>query len=299
MKRQGNPAVIGVFVVTSVAVLLGFTLFTGGLSGFRDENERFVLTFEENIYGLYKGSKVTLGGVQIGRVERFFIGQTEKEGGMQVLVEIDRDLVNAHKTSEVSSLFDEQGRFTNEALQRIRGRLETESYVTGILYVNLEYLPEVEPAEIQEVEGYFEISTRVSELKEFTDSLDPQHLGRKVNELLETANKRLDELDVERISTSFQDSSVALQKFLDDFNTKIAPPIVATSEEARLALVQMRELSAVLKTMLDSDSEFSSGISKILYQIDKTMKSMQELVDFIQRNPSSFLRGTGSPRRKE
>ena len=105
MKRKGNPAVIGAFVVTSVAVLLGFTLFTGGLAGFRGENERFVLTFEENIYGLYKGSKVTLGGVQIGRVERFFIGQTEKDGGMQVLVEIDRDLINEHKTSEISSLF--------------------------------------------------------------------------------------------------------------------------------------------------------------------------------------------------
>lgn len=298
MKRKGNPAVIGAFVVTSVAVLLGFTLFTGGLAGFRGENERFVLTFEENIYGLYKGSKVTLGGVQIGRVERFFIGQTEKEGGMQVLVEIDRDLINEHKTSEISSLFDEQGRFTKEALQRIRGRLETESYVTGILYVNLEYLPEIEPAEIQKVEGFSEIPTRVSGLKEFTDSLDPQHLGRKVNELLETANKRLAELDVESISNSFQGSSAALQKFLDDFNTKIAPPIVATSEEARLALVQMRELSAILKTMLASDSEFSSGINKILYQIDKTMRSMQELVDFVQRNPSSFLRGTGTPRRK-
>ena len=57
----------------ALAILLGFAFFTGSFLFLRENNERFVLVFNENVYGLHEGSKVTFNGVRIGRVERFFL----------------------------------------------------------------------------------------------------------------------------------------------------------------------------------------------------------------------------------
>ena len=40
---------MGTFTVGAIVVLLGFVVFTGGFSSFRNQNERFVLVFHENM----------------------------------------------------------------------------------------------------------------------------------------------------------------------------------------------------------------------------------------------------------
>ena len=72
MKTKGNNALVGFFCFGALVLIIGFSIFTGGFSSFRSENERFVMVFHENVYGLHEGGKVTLNGVRIGRVERFF-----------------------------------------------------------------------------------------------------------------------------------------------------------------------------------------------------------------------------------
>ena len=70
VKSSSNNVLVGLFCTGALVLLLGFGVFTGGFSSLRDENERFVLVFHENVYGLHEGGKVTLNGVRVGRVER-------------------------------------------------------------------------------------------------------------------------------------------------------------------------------------------------------------------------------------
>ena len=86
-------------------------LFLGGFSSFRNQNERFVLVFHENMYGLYEGGKVTLNGVRIGRVERFFLGDALEDAPVPVLVEINKKLVSRHMVEAGNEIFDEEGNF--------------------------------------------------------------------------------------------------------------------------------------------------------------------------------------------
>ena len=137
MKNRSNHALVGIFSVGALVLLLGFAVFTGGFSSLRDENERFVLVFHENVYGLHEGGKVTLNGVRIGRVERFFIGDAIEDGPVPVQVEINRKLVLRHMVEQKNEIFDEDGKFKKELIPRLMGQLIQESFVTGILYVNL------------------------------------------------------------------------------------------------------------------------------------------------------------------
>ena len=78
LNKQINRLLVGIFCLGALAILLGFAFFTGSFSFLRENNERFVLVFNENVYGLHEGSKVTFNGVRIGRVERFFLGDQLK-----------------------------------------------------------------------------------------------------------------------------------------------------------------------------------------------------------------------------
>ena len=116
-------------------MIIGFTIFTGGFSSFRGQNERFVMVFHENVYGLHEGGKVTLNGVRIGRVERFFLGDATEDGPVPVLVEINRKLVQRHMVDGTNELFDNDGILKDEVVTRLQAKLIQESFVTGILYI--------------------------------------------------------------------------------------------------------------------------------------------------------------------
>ena len=133
MKKTGNRFLVGAFTVGALVLLLGFTVFTGGFSSFRNQNERFVMVFHENMYGLYEGGKVTLNGVRIGRVERFFLGDAIEDGPVPVLVEINRKLVRRHMVDSDNKIFDEEGKFKEEIIPTLVGQLIQESFVTGML----------------------------------------------------------------------------------------------------------------------------------------------------------------------
>ena len=98
MKSTGNNLLVGAFSLGAVIILLGFAVFTGGFSSIGNKNERFVLVFHENMYGLYEGGKVTLNGVRIGRVERFFLGDEIEEGPVPVLIEINQRNVEKRRS---------------------------------------------------------------------------------------------------------------------------------------------------------------------------------------------------------
>ena len=296
MRRKGNPALVGAFVVVAALVLMGFVVFTGGFAGWSEKNERFILTFDENVYGLKKGSHVTLNGVQIGRVERFFLGQAGGKSPVPVLIEIDHKLVNQHMVSDPGGLFDEEGRFNPEMIPGLRGQVQTESYVTGILYVNLEFDAELPPHEPIKLYGYPEIGTRVSGLKEFTDSLDPQHLGRQVNKLLTTANARLEELDVAVIRDSFESIAKDFKRFIDTFTKQFAPlgpKIGETSEQLRSTLEKLGGFVDGLNETFSSSSDFRFELDDTLRQVSTAMKALRSLAELLERNPQSIIRGKG------
>ena len=111
MNKQINRILVGIFCFGALAILLGFAFFTGNLSFLREYNERFVLVFNENVYGLHEGSKVTFNGVRIGRVERFFLGEAVKEGPVPVQIEINRKLVSRHMVEIGNEIFEPNGDF--------------------------------------------------------------------------------------------------------------------------------------------------------------------------------------------
>ena len=206
MNKIGNRLLVGVFTTGAIIILLGFTVFTGGFSSFRNENERFVLVFHENMYGLYEGGKVTLNGVRIGRVERFFLGDAIENAPVPVLVEINRKLVRRHMVENGNKIFDDDGKFKKEIVPTLVGQLIQESFVTGILYVNLTTEDIINGNEVsvpQEIYGYTSLRTKDSIFAELSESINFDKLSKQLSRIIDVATERLDNFDIIGVQSDF------------------------------------------------------------------------------------------------
>lgn len=297
MKKNGNRFLVGIFVLGAIILLLGFTVFTGGFSSFRNQNERFVLVFHENMYGLYEGGKVTLNGVRIGRVERFFLGDAIEDAPVPVLVEINRKLVHRHMVDTGNEIFDEDGKFKQEIVKTLVGQLIQESFVTGILYINLTTDNGKDgeiPGEVNEAYGYQELRTRDSIFAELSEKINFEKMSTQISLLLDVATKRLNEIDLPALQADFAKSNQALRDFLNVFTqnySSLGPSLTESSVQAKLTLNDISKLSKAVNLMVQPDSDIRFQFSDTLRDVSLMSKSLKRLADLLERNPQAFLIG--------
>ena len=284
----------------AIVVLIGFAVFTGGFSSFRNQNERFVLVFHENMYGLYEGGKVTLNGVRIGRVERFFLGDAIEDAPVPVLVEINRKLVHRHMVDTGNEIFDSEGKFKKDIVKTLVGQLIQESFVTGILYINLTtdngQSGEIQ-SEINELYGFPELKTKDSIFAELSEKINFEKMSTQVSKLLEVATIRLDELDFGTLQSDFAKSNQTLRKFLDTFSenySSLGPNLSEASTQAAQTMKDISSLSKTLNLMVRPDSELRFQFSDTLRDVSLTSKSLKRLAELLERNPQAFLIGKPS-----
>ena len=304
MRNMANSALVGVFTVGGFAILLGFMIFSGGFSKWSNSNEKFVLVFNENVFGLHEGGKVTFNGVRIGRVERFFIGEAYESSPVPVLIEINRDLVKRHMILSGSEVFNENGSFKEEVVPRLVGQLVQESFVTGILYVNLniERTVVVPEQNLSVVHGHRLLRSKSSIFAELSESINLEKLSKQVSQLIEVATVQLNDLNSSELSTSMIDLSASIQvslgRILDNY-LELGPSLTSTSEQAQETLSNISALTTNLNDMLLPESDVRYGMVSALRDISSMSKSLKNLADLLERNPQAFLQGKLPPVKNE
>ena len=295
MNKQINRLLVGIFCFGAIAILLGFAFFTGSLSFLRENNERFVLVFNENVYGLHEGSKVTFNGVRIGRVERFFLGEAVKEGPVPVQIEINRKLVSRHMVEIGNEIFESNGDFKKSIIPRLVGQLSQESFVTGILYINLNTVSsEFAQQEVRMLHGFPEIHTKGSMFAELSESINLEKLSKQISELIVIATKRLKDLDMKKVSSEFTTTSESLRSVLIALKESYVPlgkSLTGTSEQTQKTLLNLNKLAADLDQLFEPGSEFRFELDDTLRDVSGMAKSLKNLADLIERNPQAFIIG--------
>ena len=293
----GNRLLVGSFTVGAIIILIGFTIFTGGFSSFRNQNERFVLVFHENMYGLYEGGKVTLNGVRIGRVERFFLGDALEDAPVPVLVEINRKLVQRHMLNTGNKIFDDEGKFKEDIIPTLVGQLIQESFVTGILYINLTTETSI-TNEFSETNGtlygYKALRTKGSIFAELSEKINFDKLSKQVSKVLDVSIERLDEIDFMKLQSEWSQTNDAIRLFLDETlenYSDLGPELTTASKEATTTLKEISQLSRSLNSLVRSDSDFTFQFSNTMRDVSLMSKSLKRLADLLERNPQAFLIG--------
>jgi paraquat-inducible protein B len=146
MSKQANKTVIGLFVVGAIALTV-VAIITLGSGKFFRQTHKYVIFFEGSVKGLGIGSAVNFRGVKIGEVAEISLhfDQQNLNFLIPVIVSIYPDRIRGITTAD---RFDfaksKMQRKFFEALieQGLRAQLQPQSFVTGRLFVQLDYFPD-------------------------------------------------------------------------------------------------------------------------------------------------------------
>src|SRR5271169_1281095 len=142
--KTSNPTALGLFLVIGLAIgVAGVLIFSSG--NLFHQQQKSILYFDGSLKGLNPGAPVKFRGVTIGKVDQILIrhNQARDDYAMPVIIAIDKKLVQS-KSDEILQI-DNQARLNENIRRGLRGRLDAESVVTGVLHVSLDMVPDAPP----------------------------------------------------------------------------------------------------------------------------------------------------------
>ena len=127
--------------------------------------EKIVMVFDGSVKGLNIGAPVALRGVQVGQVT------TCKSSSTRIQLDIIM-LVEADFSATTSSGRQEPDDVTEELIQRgLRAQLNTQSLLTGLLYIQLDFHPNSELILADIDSPYFQFPTIPTDLERIATKL--------------------------------------------------------------------------------------------------------------------------------
>src|SRR6266850_800753 len=134
MSKKANPTSIGLFFVVGLALSVAALVIFSSRGLFHPQ-QKAILYFDATLKGLNPGAPVKFRGVTIGSVSEILIrhNQASNDFSMPVVIAVDRKLAQS-KSDELLEVGN-QAKLVELIQQGFRGRLDSESLVTGVLYV--------------------------------------------------------------------------------------------------------------------------------------------------------------------
>jgi paraquat-inducible protein B len=221
---------------------------------------RYLLYFDSSVRGLSKGAPVEFRGIQLGKVidvDVEFDAETE-EFLIPVLIETEPERLAP--MSHLMSKEEAMAQLERMVGRGLRAQLKTGNLLTGQLYVDLEFYPDAEFAEIDKSGPYPVMPTIPSSIEAMTRS------AKAILEKLE--NFPLDQLG--------KDVTVTLGS-LDQ-----------TLAEAEATL-------KTVKHMFAEDAPLSQEMQRTLVELAEAARTLRVLTDYLDRHPEALIRGKGNP----
>lgn len=313
MGSKANPATIGAFVVGAAVLAAAGILIFGSGQLFRNTS-RYVCFFPGAVDGLNLGAAVKMKGVPLGSVVDIRLrmeGQEEasaRVAGIQripVTIEIDNDRVAALGISKQVSLKE-------KIALGLRAQLASESLVTGLLFVQLDELPDTPATLILPPEsGIAEIPTVPTTIEKMQTAaedvfrkLQEAHIEKLVASLTATSDSINDVVATPELKQALQalPATVAnLNQTVTDFrelsqhlDTKAGPlldSLKGTSDKGGVALDQARVTLQTVDGFVAPDSSLSTQLSGSLQEVSDAARALRLLATYLERNPSALVRG--------
>jgi paraquat-inducible protein B len=301
MTRRANPALVGAFVLGALVLTVAAVAVFGSGRLFR-ESHPFVLYFQGSVNGLDPGAPVKFKGVEVGSVKRIKVRfeQTAGEVSIPVFIDLDADkLARAGVRAE----------FTPESIKAavadgLRARLESQSLVTGLLFVNLDYFPETAARYVGSPEGIPEIPTLPTTIEEATQVAKQivERLGQlDLEALVSSATKTLDAVrdlagsaEAKSAVASLDETLASLRdlsRTLDQTVVPLGKSLQVTADRTQQLEAELERTLGAVRQVVEPGSPLTQDLATALRDVSSAARSVRTLADSLERNPSALVRG--------
>ena len=308
MSKKANPAAVGGFVLGAIGLAVGAVVFLGSTTFFSPTRD-FVVFFDGSVNGLQIGAPVKMEGVEIGEVTSIqAIAEREEAKFMtETRCRIDRKRFKVRGESPSDADDDALRRAQLKTLidQGLRARLELQSFITGQLYISIDFYPDTKPRLVGLAEkDILEIPAVPS---------TSQELARKLRALL----AKLEDLPVDETVKKLNSALDGVDRFVNNDEFQQLPANAnGMLEEGRGAMVDGRHLLANVDdrvgpisdsavNALDQGGETFRNVNRLIkpgsptiYQLSLTIQEVAEaarairvLATFVEENPNAIVFG--------
>lgn len=330
MSQKTNPTLVGAFVLGAILIAVAAAVFFGTTKLFT-RTKQYVCFFEQSVAGLQVGSAVKFKGVPVGQVSKIQIRyDEEKPTYVKILFDVNADIV-VNRLGADLDLFSEE--FNKQQVEDgLRANLSYESFITGQLYLELDYHPDAPPpVYLQEKTAYTEIPSLPSDIQAIVENaqkaignlgkIDFEGLSHDLQDLLVTTRNGLAQIQFDELNkalkrtadsitglasgpqvkdtlASMQVAFVQLSKTLESLQKQIDPlgeQLNPTLVELRKTLVGLQKTTGVLNSTLAPEGDLRYQLGGTLNQLGDMARSLQQLSEFLERNPNSLLFGRKPP----
>lgn len=326
MSKKANTTLIGGFVLAAIFLAVASVLVLGSGKFFK-KTQKFVMFFEGSVKGLQVGAPVVIRGVEVGQVTAIVLEYDPARMTTSIPVYAEIDLEKITVIGSTARESQKAGLQKTELIDRgLRAQLQTQSFVTGMLMVDLDFRPN-SPARLVGLEKrYPEIPTVPTDRQQMSKKLDElpvqeiatslartlDGIDRLVNSphvqsTLDSVDKLVADLDRLAIDGNKHIARVSsrAEKLMDGIDGQVAAVggsttstttaardtlahATAALDEARGAISDLRELAA-------SNANVGHQLSQSLAQVTALTRSLRSVSDYLDRYPESLLRGKGGP----
>jgi paraquat-inducible protein B len=293
---------IGAFVVGAVALAVGAIVLLGSMAWF-STIYRFVLYFDDSVDGLVVGAPVKFKGVQVGQVEQIKLSATGVTNAPRIAVIIGLD------ESRIESLGGSTSSFTSEEIREaidrgLRAKLASQSLLTGLLYVSLNYEPDAPPPQPHGKTDYPEIPTVPSRVEQVAQTaqeifkklqaLDWQGLFDSISGTMRGLQELVEDRETQQVTKQLNETMQSVQALSSRLDGKIDPLAADLRELAASARTALASLDATMldvRGMLHPESPLSYELSHTLRELELAARSIRAFTDSLDRDPSQLIFG--------
>ena len=264
MSKPVNPMAIGSFLLVGLGLLITALLVFGGGKLFKPKLQ-WVVYFDSSLNGLNIGAPVKVQGVQVGTVADIVLQMDIEHKKLMKPVILDilpGTIVDPTGTPIKPVLSDaERHQRVNDLIAAgLRARLETQSLLTGLLYVDLNFYPEFAPRltglEYKHLPEVPSIPTTTEEVtKALGETLRKvQHMP--IDAMVQNLNSTLSDIRTIVGSEETNRSRLALaksleesEKLLADLNRQLPPLIRDVNQTVRQANETVRAAGGLVSDL--------------------------------------------------
>lgn len=316
MSDKPNTVAIGAFIVGAALIAISALIFIEG-SGWGGDKTRIVMVFDGSVKGLSVGAPLALRGVQIGQVTDIDLILDTDTIDVTMMVEAKIDGKNFETRGGA------EGYMGDEMVSRgLRAQLNSQSLLTGLLYVQLDFHPgsELNLADIDS--DYSQIPTIPTDLQRITRELEAldfasiaknvESIAQNLNSFVETKafqqlpadlhstlasfdslSKQLNDtlkISGPKLETLLDESSVTMN-MLDSEIPKISAAAIRTLNVLNTAMAAFEETMVEIDDLVSEDSATAFALNKAMREIYLAARELQLLAKTLEEHPEALLRG--------
>lgn len=325
MSRKADPKLIGLFVVGAVALLIGLVIALGG-GRFFAATKTYVMFFADDVNGLQIGGPVNFRGVRVGSVSDIVLSydSEKREVAIPVYVTLDQSRVRVSGEGQLAEM--------TQLIERgLRAQLRNQSFVTGMMTIELDFDRAAPPRLVGLEPRYPEIPTVRSSLSElratfgdlvadfrklpieemltrFSATLvNLDKLVTDMNTLVNNANAAVGNLDqragaalapVPEMLRGMTQASRDVSRLANDVNAQVpgvSQRVVGAIEQLNATLMQAEQAMTAVQGGFGDGSQLNYQATRTMEDIREAASALRALAEYLQQNPNALI--TGKPDR--